>query len=205
MLTIYHVPLTRSLRIIWLCEALNLRYTVKAIDFSPAYRASAEWRRLNPVGKVPVLADGDLHMFESGAMVQYILTRYGEGRLQPPADSQAYAKFLQWCWFAEATHARPIGEIVNHKRALPPAAQSAQVVDEMVQRAHLCVDALDAELAQHEFIVGDTFTAADIMVGYTLIIAQRFAPQDFPPNVERYRQTLTRTPGYDVATADIPN
>ena len=204
MLKIYHVPLTRSVRIVWLCEALGLPYEKIPVDFSPEYRASPAWRKLNPVGKVPVLQDGEMTMFESGAMVQYILRRYGRGRLQPPEDSDAYARFLQWCWFGEATHSRPIGEVVNHRRALAEADQSAVAVAEMQQRSHACVEALDEELAQHAFIVGDDFSAADIMVGYTLLLAERFAPQVFPEHVKRYRELLETSPGFAVATADIP-
>jgi glutathione S-transferase len=203
VLKIYHVPLTRSVRIVWLCEALELPYEKVPVDFSPAYRASPEWRKMNPVGKVPVLNDGDLTMFESGAMVQYILDRYGAGRLQPPAGTHAYAKFLQWCWFAEATHARPLGEIVNHNRVLAESDRSAVVVTEMQERSRACVQALDDELAEHSFIVDDAFSAADIMVGYTLLLAERFAPQVFPANIKRYRALLKTTPGYTVATADI--
>lgn len=203
MLKIYHVPLTRSLRIVWLCEALDIPYEKIEIDFSPEYRASPEWRRLNPVGKVPALVDGNFSMFESGAMLQHILACYGNGRLQPKPGSEAYARFLQWCWFSEATHARPLGEIVNHRRALAKEHQSEAAIEEMKARSRACVQALDDELATHCFIVGDDFTAADIMTGYALILAERFAPQVFPTHVARYREALTATPGYAVATADI--
>ena len=81
MLKIHHVPLTRSFRVVWLCEELDLPYEAIPTDFSQAYRASAEWRALNPVGKVPVLLDDELVMFESGAMVQHILNRYAQGQL----------------------------------------------------------------------------------------------------------------------------
>ncbi len=70
MLQIYHAPRTRGFRVIWLCEELSLPYSIVRVDMAPAYRSSPEWRRLNPVGKVPVMRDGDLAMFESGAMVQ---------------------------------------------------------------------------------------------------------------------------------------
>ena len=97
MLTIYHVPGTRGVRAIWLCEELALPYTVEAVDFSPEFRASESWRAMNPVGKVPVLRDSkgtskdDFFMFESGAMVQYILDRYGNGQLQPTVGTSRMA------------------------------------------------------------------------------------------------------------------
>ena len=78
MLKIYHAPMTRSLRVIWLCEELGLPIEVEPISFNPGFRFSEKWLARNPVGKVPVLEDGDFSMFESGAMLQYILDRYGD-------------------------------------------------------------------------------------------------------------------------------
>ena len=77
MLEIYHAPGTRGFRVVWLCEELGIPYRIIPVDMAPAYRASPEWRKLNPVGKVPVMSDGDLTMFESGAMVQYVLEHLG--------------------------------------------------------------------------------------------------------------------------------
>src|SRR5262245_47441927 len=121
MLEIYHAPGTRSIRVIWLCEEIPVPYRIVPVDFSPAYRASPEWRPLNPVGKVPVMRDGEFTMFESGAMVQYLLERYADGRLRPPPGTRDSAMYLQWSWFAEATFARPLGDIAQHTVVRPPA------------------------------------------------------------------------------------
>ena len=102
-ITIYHVKGTRSMRVIWLCEELDIPYEVVTVDFSPEYRNTAEWRAKSPTGKVPAMSDGDLTMFESGAMVHYLLEKYGNGRLRPELGSPESAIFLQWSWFAEAT------------------------------------------------------------------------------------------------------
>jgi glutathione S-transferase len=180
MLTIYHVPGTRGVRAIWLCEELALPYTVESVDFSPEFRASESWRAMNPVGKVPVLRDSenasssDFLMFESGAMVQYILDRYGKGRLQPVAGTPEHGTYLQWSWFAEATFARPLGEIVNHGREFPGTERIDAVVEEMQNRAQVCAQAVGAAVADRTFILGEQFTAADIMLGYTLMLADRF-------------------------------
>ena len=95
MLTIYYAPNTRGFRVIWACEELGLPYQLARVNFSAEYRASPEWRKKNPVGKVPVLVDGDLTLFESDAMMQYLLERYGKGRLQPAHDSTDYGLYLQ--------------------------------------------------------------------------------------------------------------
>lgn len=201
MIRIFHAAGTRSIRVIWLCEELGLEYEVVEVDFSAEYRASPEWRRLNPVGKVPVLIDGDLTMFESGAMLQYLLDRYGDGRLQPEAGTPDHALYLQWCWFAESTFARALGEIVNHRRALPEAEQSNVAIAEMQERSRLCVQALDQVLADRPYLLGETFSAADIMTGYSLMLATRLVPGEFPSNVAAYWQLLSERPGYVAATA----
>ena len=171
MLNIYHVPHTRSMRIIWLCEELELPYEVTPVDFSKSFRATPEWRKLNPVGKVPVLTDSDLVMFESGAMLHYILDRYGAGRLQPNHGSPEHAHFLQWSWFAEATFARPLGEIFNHRREFPGDQEIPAVIAEMQHRGRECLNAVDAHLEDCTYLLGSEFSGADIMLGYSLYLA----------------------------------
>ena len=178
MLKIYHVPRTRSIRAIWLCEELGVPHEVVPIDFSPEYRQSDEWRAISPTGKVPAMADGDFTMFESGAMVQYILEKHGEGRLQPEPGTHASALYLQWCWFAEATLARPLGDVVHHTLLKPEAERIPAVVEDATGRARTCLDALEATLTGRDYLLGDTFTAADIMMGYSLALAKRLGILD---------------------------
>lgn len=200
MITIYHVPGTRSFRVIWLCEELALAYETRLVDFSQAYRATPEWRAMNPVGKVPVMLDGDLRMFESGAMMQYLLDAYGNGRLQPPAGTPEHAIYLQWCWFGESTFARPLGEIVNHRRVFPEARWSPDAIAEMQDRAWLCVEAMDQALAETAYLAGDEFSAADIMNGYSLYLVEKLVPRQMPGNVQRYFDALKARPAYSVAS-----
>ena len=197
MLKIYHVPGSRSIRVVWLCEELELSYERVPIDFSAEYRASAEWRRLNPVGKVPAMTDGDLILFESGAMVEYLLDRYGEDRLRPTPGSDAYARYLQWSWFAEATFARPLGEIVNHRRVFG-ADSSTRMLDEMRDRARSCIAAIDDALDGQTYLIDDEFTAADIMMGYSVFLADRVKTMDEGefPNVTAYYARLRARPAF---------
>lgn len=190
MLKIYHATGTRGFRAIWAAEELGLDYEVVPVDFSPAYRASSEWRRISPLGKLPILKDGDLTMWESGAMVQYLIDQYGNGRLQPPPGTIKHALYLQWSWFAEATFARPLGEIVNHQREFPDAAELPGAIPEMKRRAGLCVNAVNQALEANEFILGTTFTAADIMLGYTFMLAIRLLDEPLPHDIAAYWQRL---------------
>lgn len=200
MLQIYHSARTRGFRVIWLCEELALPYEIVPVDMAPAYRASPEWRKMNPVGKVPVMRDGELAMFESGAMVQYILDRYAKRRLQPTPGTNEHALYLQWSWFAEATFARPLGEIVNHRREFANAEVPA-VVAEMQSRVRSCAQAVDRALTDKTFLLGDEFSAADIMTGYVLRSYPRLMPDSLPETLSRYWDRLTARPGYQAADA----
>ena len=200
MLRIHHVPATRGFRVIWLCEELGIPYEVVRVDFSRRYRASAEWRAMNPVGKVPVMTAGGLSMFESGAMVQHVLDRHGGGRLEPARGSREHALYLQWSWFAEATFTRPLGEIVNHRREFGERA-IPEVVEEMEARARLCLDAADEAVRGKDYLVGE-FTAADIMMGYALRSYRRLLPDDsLPAHADAYWNRLVGRDAYQAAMA----
>ena len=208
MITIYHAPRTRSARVIWLCEELDLPYEVVPVDFSPEYLKSAEWRRLNPIRKVPALTDLDaagnpFTMIESGAMVHYILERYGEGRLQPPPGTPESALFLQWSWFAEASLARPLGDMVHHRLLKPEAERIPAVVEDGQHRAEICLGAVEAALDGRNYLLGSELTAADIMMGYSLALARRLEVHDERyPNLVAYLERLEARPGFQIAFAD---
>ena len=202
MIEIYHVPGTRGVRPIWLCAELGIDYRVVDVDFSASYRSSPEWRRMNPVGKVPVMVDTDadgLMFFESGAMVQYLLDRFDQGSLEPERGSPDHALYLQWSWFAEATFARPLGEIVNHLREFPGEQKSEAAIEEMRNRARLCLHALTPQLKQRDYIVGDRFSAADIMLGYSVMLATKYLPEPLPNEVADYWNRLSERPAYTLA------
>ncbi|MFT6752132.1 MAG: glutathione S-transferase [Candidatus Azotimanducaceae bacterium] len=208
MLKIFHVPGTRSVRVIWLCEELGIPYEVQMISFAPEFRLSPEWLKMNPVGKVPAMTDDDgLSMFESGAMVQYLLQRDGKGRLEPSYESPEYSQYLQWCWFAEATFARPLGEIVNHKRAIAKDEQSATAILEMQTRARLCWRAVGDAVGADGYLC-KAFTAADIMMGYSMMLCETLAQTDQSANASAYWDRLRRRPGFKIALgygADQPS
>ena len=186
---------------IWLCEELGLDYEAIPTDFSPAYRATPEWRALNPVGKVPVMIDGDLVMFESGAMVQHLLNRYGNGTLEPKPGTPEHALYLQWSWFGEATFARPIGEIVNHNREFPGEQNIPPVLEEMADRAAVSLAVVADATSDRDYLLGDEFTAADIMVGYTVRLVEALLPERMTEEINPYWQRLQARPAFKRALA----
>lgn len=186
MLRIYHVRGTRSVRPIWLCHELALPCEIVTIDFSPDYRNSPEWRAISPAGKVPALTDGELTMFESGAMVDYLLERYGDGRLRPPPGTHESALHHQWCWFAEATLSRPLGlnRILRGDTGSPLAAEGER-------KARDCLAVVDQAMSDRDFLLGDEFSAADIMMGYSLqLISSNGLLDDNYPNAGNYLARL---------------
>ena len=198
MLEIYHAPGTRGLRTIWACEELGIPYQVNAVNMNPDFRASPEWRKLNPVGKVPVMTDGDFVIYESCAMTQYVLDCYGEGRLQPQPGTREHGLYLQWCWFAESTFARPIGEIVNHRRSFGDDAMES-VIDEMKGRARLSAQAVDAAVAGRTYLLDDEFTAADINMGYSIKAFLGVVKEALPANLAAYWDRLSARAAYQAA------
>ncbi|MGK0170603.1 MAG: glutathione S-transferase [Gammaproteobacteria bacterium] len=200
MIDIYHSPGTRGIRVIWACEELGVPYHVTPVDFSPQYRATAQWRELSPVGKVPVMRDGELLLFESGAMMQHVIECYGAGRLEPAPKTPAHAQYLQWCWFAESTFSRPLGEITNHRRMFPDPIEACMA--EMRDRAKLCAQALNAHLVGKTYLLGDDFTGADIMMGYSLKSFERHVSDEpMPREVAAYYARLTARPAYQATLA----
>ena len=199
MIKLYHSSGTRGFRVIWLCEELGVDYDIQKVDFSKEYRLSSEWLQINPLGKVPSLEDGELLMSESCAMMQYILDRYGNGRLQPLAGTIEHAYFLQWLWFSEATFSRPVGEIVNHRREFPGELGIPDVVKEMQSRIFKCILALDKALKEKPFILGKEFSAADISLGYTLLIAQDRIGESLPQRVFDYWDSISSRKAFKIA------
>lgn len=201
MITLYHSPRTRSVRILWLLEELGVPYELKTLRFTPEEIKSPEYKKLNPLGKVPAMLDGDVAMFESGAMLQYILEKYGNGRLEPKAGTPERAKFLQWIHFAEATAMPPLSDMAQHMFFRPEADRIPAMVADGRQRFGLVLDALEAELAGKNFLLGDEFSAADIMMGYTLMVSRMFGIlTDAHPNVLAYHDRLAERPAYQKAT-----
>ena len=169
MIKLYHIPRTRSVRIIWLLEELGLDYEVKVLTGDT--KSAPAFLKISPFGKVPAIEDGDLVLTESVAIVQYILSEYGKGRLHPPVDSKDYAKFLQWLNFGEATLMQPIAEVIVNKLFRPEEHQHQFSIDNGTKNFSDMARVIDGVLANSDYIVGDAFTAADIVTGYSLNVA----------------------------------
>jgi glutathione S-transferase len=199
MVTLYHAPLSRSLRVRWLLEELGLPYQLEKRSFAelktPAYLA------IHPLGKVPAIRDGELVMFESGAIVQYLLERYGEGRLEPKPGSPERAAYLQWFHFAEAGVTPPVGLIVQHTRLRPEPERIPAVVEDATKLAKNALAVVDRGLAGRPWLASE-FSAADVMMGYSVKLASLFGlVGDDVPQLRAYLARCEERPAFRRAAA----
>jgi glutathione S-transferase len=200
MIKLYFAPRTRSVRILWLLEELGLPYQLERVDFVPSVRKF--FGQATPLGKLPTIEDGDVIMCESGAIVEYILERYGNGRLAPPPGSRQRAAFLQWMHFAESTAFPPLGIIVWLTLYRPDAQEHAAIVEDARGRAAMGFDFLEREIGESDYLVGSDFTAADIMMGFTLVAARMLGVLDERyPRLLAYLARLQARPAFQKAAA----
>lgn len=202
MLKVYHAPNTRSVRIVWLLEELGLPYELKKLEFSPKDLQSEEYLAVHPLGQVPSIDEDGLILNESGAITQYILAKFGNGRLEPKPGTADHARYLYWLHFAEATFMPPLGTIAQHAFIRPAEQRIPQLVTESQDKVRKILSLLDRALAGKPFICGGELTAADTMLGYDLLLAKMFGLlTDDYPNVVAYFGRLAARPGFQKATA----
>ena len=199
MITLYFAPRTRAVRILWLLEELGLPYELKKREFAPP---SKTFSQQTPLGKFPVIEDGDVVISESGAILEYILERYGEGRLAPAIGSPLRGPFLQWIHFAEGTAYPPLGNLVWHSFYKRDADELPSVVADAKGRARDALDFAAQALADRDYLLGAEFTAADIMLGFTLAVAQVVGVLDERDAVlTRYLERLQSRPAFQKAAS----
>jgi len=200
VIKLYYAPLTRAIRIVWLLEELELPYQLERVEFLPPQKNF--FSQKTPLGKLPTIEDGEVVMCESGAIVEYILERYGAGRLAPPIGSPARAAFLQWLHFAESTAFPPLGIIVWLTRYRGDAEQQAALLEDARTRAEAGLDFLQRGLGSKRFLLGDGFSAADVMMGFTLAAARALGVlDDRHPVLNEYLARLQARPAFQKAAA----
>jgi glutathione S-transferase len=201
MIKLYHAPMTRSLRVLWLLEELGLAYEVEKVTFVPPGE-TGPFSQKTPFGKLPAIEDGGLVMFESGAIVEYVLERYGKGRLAPPVGTPERGTFLQWLHFSEATMFPPLGEIAWNSVFAPEDQRNQGAADGARKRALKTLAVLEKALQGKDYLLGAEFSAADVMMGYTLLAARYFGVlnDDFP-NVAAYQARISERAAFQKALA----
>jgi len=199
---IHYAPNTRSVRAVWLFEELGLPYELVKYKLGDPAMRTPEYRKIHPMGRVPAVEDGGVTIYESGAIVQYMLTKYGEGRMQPAADSDACPAYLQWLHYAEGMIMPPVNIIVVETILLPPERRNDTNVARATKLLGQMLSAVDAHLADgREYLAGE-FTGADIMTGHACSVSRRLgADVSDKPDVEAYIERCNARPAMQKAWA----
>ena len=196
MITLYHCKAARSFRPLWALEELALAYDLKMLPFPPRALAK-EYLAVNPLGTIPFLVDGDVRMSESAAIVQYLVTRYGPTPLAVGTDEPDYGAYLNWLHFGEATLTFPQTLVLRYTRLEPEERRNPQVATDYAKWFLGRLRAVEAAVSSRDMLCGGRFSAADISVGYALLLAERIGlAKDFTPAVSAYWQRLRTRDGY---------
>ena len=172
MLKLHFAPNSRAGRIVWLLEELGLPYEINKMAFHPKDLKSDEHRARHPLGRVPVLDDGDISLFESGAIVEYVIARHKNGGLKPSEDSPLYPEYLQWFHYCEGMVMPPINTIVVQTVLLPPDRRDEKALSQAQRLLTKALEPVNEALAGRDYLIGD-FSAADIMLGHACFMGNR--------------------------------
>ena len=199
MLKLHHAPNSRSGRIVWLLEELSLPYDLNAMEFHPKFLKSDEHRGRHPLGRVPVLEDGEITIYESGAIIEYILSRYGKGRLKPAVESPNYPAYLQWFHYCEGMVMPPMNTIVVHTVLLPPERRDETVLGQAQRLLTNALKPVNENLEGKDYLIGD-FSGADIMLGHSCFMSNRLGcVSDEMSNIKAYVEKLEARPAFKKA------
>ena len=190
MLTIHHLGKSQSERIVWLCEELGVPYAIKHyVRDAVTILAPPELRAVHPMGAAPVITDGELVLAESGAIVEYIIAKHGGGRLALSPAHPDYAQYLYWFHFANSNLQPLMSRNLMLRRLNLPADHPVLVLT--LGRLDRALGLVETRLGDADHLAGHEFTAADIMIGFTLTTMRYFMPVDLAP-YPRIRAYLRR-------------
>lgn len=201
---VFHAPNTRSVRVVWLLEELGLSYDLEFHKLGDPAMRSPEYLKVHPLGRVPAIEDDGVTIFESGAIVQYVLAKYGEGRMAPGPNDPAFADYLQWLHYAEGMIMPPVNTIVVETILLPAERRNQTNVDRATKLLSRMLAAVDHALDDRDYVAGD-FSGADIMTGHASIVAARLgADVSDKPNLAAYIERLQARPALKKAWETKP-
>jgi len=208
-LVVHHLNNSRSQRVLWLLEELELPYEIRPYQRDPkTLLAPRELKAVHPLGKSPVLTDGDTVVAESGAIIEYVLDRHGGGRLRPPHGTPEALRFTYWLHFAEGSAMPPLlMKLVFDKVLSAPmpffARPVARAIAGQVLKGFVMpnltqqLDFMEAELASRPWFAGDAFSAADIQMSFPLEAASQRAGLDASrPHLMRFLERIHARTAY---------
>ena len=189
---LYWCPQTRSTRALWMLEEAGVAYEFERVDIqNPERRNTEEFLEASPMGKVPALVDGEVRMSESAAIWLYVGDRYGPGTLAPAIDDPARGKFLYWLMYTPAVIEPSMSEKFN---GVEPNRHRSGWGD-----FELMIETLERGIADRRWILGDTFTAADVMLGSSVVFMRMFDMLPASEVLSAYADRCLARPAYQRA------
>lgn len=212
MITVHHLEHSRSQRVLWLLEELELPYQIQHYKRDPKTSlAPPELRRVHPLGKSPVISDGEHTVAESGAIIEYLVERHGHGRLRPPAGSDDRLRYTYWLHFAEGSAMTPLllTLVFDKVKSAPMpffAKPIARGIADKVMSGFVTpnlksqLDFMEAELQQRPWFAGNEFSAADVQMSFPLeAAAQRAGLDASRPRLMDFLKRIHARPAYQRA------
>jgi glutathione S-transferase len=212
MITVHHLNNSRSQRVLWLLEELDLEYRIVRYQRDPqTLLAPSELRAVHPLGKSPVISDGETTIAESGAIIEYLVGRYGKGRLIPGADTAQRLRYTYWLHYAEGSAMSPLllSLIFRRMPKAPMPFYARPIVRGIADRVRksfvdpqlkLHFDFIESELARHAWFAGDEFSAADIQMSFPIEAGQTRGMVDGGrPKLQSFLQRIHARPAYQRA------
>jgi glutathione S-transferase len=201
MITLFHCISARSFRPLWMLEELGLPYDLRILPFPPRVHAR-EYLAENPLGTIPLFLDGAVRMTESAAICGYLAARYGAGEFSVRSDAAEFAAYLNWLHFGEATLTFPQAIVLRYSRFEPAERRNPQVAQDYTRWFLARLRAVDAVVSQQEFMCGQRFTAADVSIGFALMLAEFLdLGVELPTAVREYWSRLQQRPAVQRALA----
>ena len=199
MLTLHFAPNSRAGRIVWLLEELELDYDINKMAFHPQDLKSDEHRARHPLGRVPVLDDGDVRLFESGAIVEYVLARHKNGGLRPAEAAAEFPDYLQWFHYCEGMVMPPVNTIVVQTVLLPLDRRDETALAQAKRLLSKALEPVNEALEGRDYLIGE-FSAADIMLGHACFMSNRLGcVGDDMPHLKAYVERIASRPAFKTA------
>ena len=196
---LYFAPNSRAVRIAWLLEELGLEYEVEKYTVGDRALRTPEYYKIHPMGRIPVLEDGETRVYESGAIVQYLLARHGNGKFVPDVDDQSFSEYLQWLHYAEGSIMGQVNILVVETILLPPEKRNDVNVNRALKLLRIALGNVDNRLQDREYLTG-TFSGADIMTGHACLGAMNAGAEvDDYEHLNAYINRLLKRPALEKA------
>lgn len=192
---LFYTPRTRALRVRWLLEELGIPYRLRPVDLFGGERNPA-----HPLGSVPALRVNGETLIESGAICHWLTDRFPEAGLAPAVSAAARSRYEQWMFFTPGTLEPPAFDILLHTEILPPARRVEAILPFARKRYRAVLKLLAAELAQRDYLLGQQFTTADILLGSTLMWLPGMLQNQ--PEIQAYIDRLGARPAWLRAAAE---